>query len=167
MAPVLVRPPARLLALAAALVLLGAPARADDCSDEDAEAAEAALGAVIDQLKDHPGGRGSWENLDVAVRRYKRCDEYELAPLFSEAVCLQLADGWRDAPAMVLTGKRAPEVLLYVLSHLDHTCAPERLDKIVAQSSRRCPRYGKSLCDAVRKRAEAVLADHPARPKPD
>jgi hypothetical protein len=162
---VLVRPPARLLAVGAALALLGAPARADDCSDEEAEAAEAALGEVIDQLKESPGGRGSWEKLDVAVRRYKACDEYELSPLFSEAVCLQLADGWRDAPAMVLTNKRAPEVLPFVLSHLDNTCAPERLDKILGQVARRCPRYGKSLCEAIRKRAEAVLADHPARQK--
>jgi hypothetical protein len=161
------RPTARLLALGAALALLVVPARADECSDEQAEAAEEALGGVIDQLKEHPGGRGSWEKLDVAVRRYKRCDEHELSVLFSEAVCLQLADGWRDAPAMALTLKRAPEVMPFVLAHLDNTCAPERLDKILGLAGRRCPRYGKALCDAVRKRALEVLADHPARPKPD
>lgn len=162
---VLVRPPARLLALGAALALLVAPARADECSDEDAEAAEEALGAVIDQLKERPGGRGFWEKLDPAIRRYRSCDEHELSPLFSEAVCLQLADGWRDAPAMVLTLKRAPEVMTFVLSHLDNTCAPERLDKILGLVDRHCPRYGKGLCELVRGRALAVLADHPARPK--
>jgi hypothetical protein len=163
---VLARPPARLLALGAALFLLGAPARADDkCSDDDADAAEQALGVVIDQLKANPGQRGAWDKLDVAIRRYKACDEYELTPLFSEAVCLQLSDGWKDAPAMALSVKRAPEVLPFVLLHLDNTCAPERLDKVLAQVARRCPRYGKGLCAALRKRAEAVLADHPARQK--
>jgi len=164
---VLVRPPPRLLALGAALALLGAPARADDCSDDEAEEAEQAIGVVIDQLKESPGGRGTWEKLDVAIRRYRRCDEYELGPLFSEAVCLQLADGWRDAPAMARSARRAPEVLGFVLAHLDNTCAPERLDKILGQLSRRCPRYGKGLCAALRKRAEAVLAEHPARQKPE
>ena len=167
MTSVLVRPPPRLLALGAALALLGAPARADDCDDDEAEAAEQAVGVVIDQLKANPGGRGTWEKLDVSIRRYKACDEYELTALFSEAVCLQLADGWRDAPAMARSARRAPEVLGFVLAHLDNTCAPERLDKILAQVDRRCPRYGKSLCEAIRKRAEAVLADHPARQKPE
>ncbi len=164
---VLLRPPARLLALGAALALLGAPARADDCSDEESEAAEEAVGAVIDQLKESPGGRGTWEKLDVAIRRYKSCDEHELSPLFSEAVCLQLADGWRDAPALALSIKRAPEVLPFLLSHLDNTCAPERLDKILGLAARRCPRYGRGLCAALRQRVQAVLADHPARQKPE
>ena len=162
---VLVRPSARLLALGIAFSLLGAPARADDCDDDEAEAAEQAVGVVIDQLKANPGGRGTWEKLDVTIRRYRQCDAAELGPLFSEAVCLQLAEGWRDAPSMALSVKRAPEVLPFVLLHLDATCAPERLEKILAQLSRRCPRYGKGLCAALRKRAEAVLAEHPARQK--
>jgi hypothetical protein len=149
---------------AAALVAFAPSSRAEDCSEDDADAAEQSLGAVIDQLKAAPGKRGAWDKLGVAIRRYRSCDEDELAQLFSIAVCQQLTRGWKDAPAIALAGRRSPEVLAFLLRHLDRTCPSADLARIAENSERRCPRYGKKFCAAIRARAAEALADHPAIP---
>ena len=149
------------------LCLAAAPAGSigAECTDDDADAAEQELGQVIDRLEPVPGRGGAWDHLQLAIRRYRACDEEELAELFSQAVCKQLARGWKDAPAIARSLRRAPELQVFLLAHLDHNCAPAELDLIQVNAATRCPRYGQKLCAAVRARARQVLEDHPARPK--
>lgn len=159
--------PVTLLFALLVLLLLAAPAgsRGAECTDDDADSAEQELGWVIDRLKSAPGKRGAWDHLHLALRRYRTCDEEELAELFSQAVCKQLAQGWKDAPAIALAVRRDPELQGFLLGHLDHGCAPADLDLIQQNAVVRCPRYGQKLCAAVKARVVRVLEDHPARPR--
>jgi hypothetical protein len=153
---------AALLPLLCAAALAAPAGGADDCSEEDAEKTELALGAGIDILKASPGGRGAWEKLSPALRTLRRCDEDELSELFSDAVCRQLADGWKDAAAIASAVRRSPELLEFLLRHLDHGCAAESLEKVRENAKRRCPRYGLKFCTAVAARAAKVLEELPA-----
>ena len=147
------------------LGLLAAPTGSGggECTDEQAEVTEQALGAVIDQLKANPGQAGAWEQLLLTVRRHRVCDEEELADLFSQAVCRQLAQSWKDAPAIARSVRRDASLQLFLLAHLDENCAPADLEKIQKNAAARCPRYGKALCAAITARAQQVLEDRPGR----
>ena len=163
------RPGPKLATLLVSLLLAAAPAgsRGAECTDDDADAAEQELGQVIDRLKTGPARRGAWDHLHLAVRRFRTCDEEELAELFSQAVCKQLAQGWKDSPAIALAVRRDPELQGFLLGHLDHRCSPAELDLIQQNATAHCPRYGQKLCAAVKARVVKVLEDHPARPKED
>jgi hypothetical protein len=143
---------------------LAAPAGlADECSDDDADAAEQSLGQVIDQLKAHPGGRGSWEKLLASIRRYRSCDEEEIAAIFSEAVCRQLSSGWKDAAQIGADVRKDGRLLSFLVEHLDESCGQADLEQVRRNAKGKCPRYGARLCAALVDRAESQLGDRAGR----
>jgi len=123
------------------------------CTMEEAIAAEMAATAQ------------SWEQLHQQFKHYSHCDDGAIGEGFSESVTLLLAEHWRDIQQLETILRHDSAFRKFVLRHINETVPAERLNRIVENANKRCPRSLKGLCRDVeavaKKSAQAEMNDGP------
>jgi hypothetical protein len=123
----------------------GALADARVCTKEEAQVAEAVAATVR-----------SWGQLHQQFERYSHCDDGAIAEGFSESVTLMLAEQWRSIYQLEMVLRSDPAFRVFITRHIDETVPAERLNRIVVNANKRCPRSLKGLCrdiESVAKRS--------------
>ena len=116
------------------------------CSQEQADAAEAAA----DHLTD-------WAKVSAYVRRFRACDEGGMAEASSEAVARLLVDKWQTLPNLVVEVHQEPVLRNFVLGHVNSTLDTKDLEKIRRMSTNSCPAAEHTFCKALEKATVEAL----------
>lgn len=104
------------------------------CTKEEAIAAETAAPAQ------------SWEQLHQQFKRYSHCDDGAIGEGFSESVTLLLADRWQDIRQLGEILSRDSAFRKFVIRHINETVPVERLNRIIENANKLCPRSLRGLC---------------------
>ncbi len=123
-----------------------ASAAVSACSQEQADAAEAAA----DHLTD-------WAKVSAYVRRFRACDEGGMAEASSEAVARLLVDKWQTLPDLTVEVHHEPSLRNFVLGHVNSTLDTADLRKIQRLSQRSCPGAEHTFCKALEKTTVEAL----------
>lgn len=107
------------------------------CTKEEAIAAEM---AAIAQ---------SWEQLRQQFKRYSHCDDGAIGEGFSEATTLLLAEHWQDIRQFGEISSGDSAFHKFVVRHINETVPVERLNRIVENANKHCPRNLKALCREI------------------
>jgi len=108
-----------------------------------------AHGAVVGRIS-------SWDELYLAFRKYKQCDDGAIAGAFSEAASVLLAKKWGSFPRGAQLMEQDMEFRKFVLRHLDDSTPRSEWVAIAENANRRCPTKHRDLCNEV-------ATDHAAR----
>lgn len=129
----------RVAVIVACLTAMGFPlsvlAGTRVCTKEEAIAAEMAAPAAQ-----------SWEQLHQQFKRYSHCDDGAIGEGFSESVTLLLADHWQDIRQLREIVSHDSAFRKFVIRHINETVPVERLNRIVENANKQCPRSLKDLC---------------------
>ena len=123
-----------------------ASAAASACSQQQADAAEAAA----DHLTD-------WAKVSAYAGRFRACDEGGMAEASSEAVARLLVDKWQTLPDLAAEVHHKPSLRTFVLSHINSTLDTKDLKKIRLLSGNSCPVTERVFCEALKKAAIKAL----------
>ena len=88
----------------------------------------------------------SWDELHQQFKRYVHCDDGAIGEGFSESVSILLAEHWGDIGQLGAILKSDPAFRKFVIQHINDTVPIDRLERIVKNVDKRCPRNLKKLC---------------------
>jgi len=88
----------------------------------------------------------SWEQLHQQFKQYSHCDDGAISEGFSESVTLLLAEHWQELWQLEKILKHDSTFLKFVVRHINETVPVERLNRIVNNAHKQCPKSLKSLC---------------------
>jgi hypothetical protein len=132
---------------------IGLSAQQRPCNDAESQHAEMRAGTLR-----------SWDALYKSYTSYRRCDDGAIAEGYSESVARILVDHWSTLPRLAYLARRDVDFRRFVLRHVDATLDTNDVEKIRTNAKTLCPAGFRTLCDDLRKSADAALEeDDPAR----
>jgi hypothetical protein len=123
------------------LFLLGLSAWAGDCTQQDADRADAAL--------DH---MDSWQSIASVFRRFSKCDDGSIAEGFSDRISRLLADHWEQVQDLAALSRTTPGLESFVVRHLDETIKLSDARKIEYLAWNACPKEAEALCRRIKEK---------------
>jgi hypothetical protein len=139
-----------------ALVLLGAgtPGLAADAPSACSDAESAAADKYASAVKVLPG---SWQEVYDNFRRFRHCDEDDVADKFAADVTTMLDKHWDLLPDLLKLTKSDAAFRSFVLNHIDASDYDEVLEGIADRARKSCPAGAKDFCADLAKAAERAL----------
>jgi hypothetical protein len=128
-------------AIAISLLAFGcvqAKRRAAMCSPAQAQAADAAVDTLT-----------SWDALRDFYKKFRRCDDGDIAEGSSEAVARLFVDKWDELPQLVKLTAGDTTFRSYVLRHINTTLNTDDLVKIAESAKEKCPVGISSFCGRI------------------
>lgn len=101
----------------------------------------------------------SWRQSHQQFKRYAHCDDGAIAEGFSESVSILLAEHWEDIGQLGAILKSDPTFRKFVIRHIDETIPVDRLERIVKNADKSCPRNLKKLCSDIGAAVSLPLLD--------
>jgi hypothetical protein len=101
----------------------------------------------------------TWTDLRVFFDKYLACDDGYIAEGVSDTVVQILTHRWKSLCQLGTNDSQSTDFRAWVLGHIDATCAESDLSRVVQLASKKCPPTEGELCIAIKKAAEAALAD--------
>ncbi len=128
----------RLIAIAAIFLLATAHAVAQECSREEAEAAENRVSTL-----------NSWQSTYDTFQEFGHCDDGAIAEGFSDRIVHLLATQWDSFPQVHQLIVRDPSFQSFFLRHINSSADISELDSIVRNASQQCPESAELLCKQI------------------
>jgi len=97
----------------------------------------------------------SWNSLYTSYQLYRHCDDGAIAEGYDESVARILVDHWETLPRLNQIGSRHLSFRNFVLKHVGGTMDLDDLKKIGMNATDRCPSGLRSLCNDLKKGADA------------
>lgn len=131
-----------LVVVALFLAVLSSPAQRRQCSETEAQGAE----AQAETLR-------SWDDLYRSYTIYRQCDDGAIGEGYSESVARILVDHWQTLPQLAQLARKDKEFQRFVLKHVDETINREDARSIEANAQHACPTRLRHLCSDVARQA--------------
>ena len=93
------------------------------------------------------------------LKHYAHCDDGEAAEGFSDAVGRLLIYSWHRLPELAKLSQTNPELLKFVIRHIDATLLPEDLARIEFKANHQCSKGQNALCKKIAKAAKDARND--------
>ncbi|MDY1037892.1 hypothetical protein [Lelliottia sp. CFBP8978] len=129
------------------LIIISGSVYAEECSDEDFNAADATIPLQ------------TWNDVASFFNKFKQCDEGYLAEGVSTAVSVLLARHWEDFPQLLQVEKNNPDFEKWMLKHINTTANGEDIELIIKNSSMRCPQGETLICNKIGQSAKQVIKE--------
>ena len=123
----------------------GVCASATECTKLD-EYAALAIAGYLD----------SWNNVFLAYREFRQCDDGAIAEGYSEMVARLLVDHWSRLSELQNLIAKDRDFEPFVLKRVNATLDPKDIEKLKHLVKTNCPRTSRVLCTKLLERAEAA-----------
>jgi len=137
---------ARIVVFVSLLSISVACAKEHPCTKAEAQRADTEAGTLR-----------SWDSLHNSYKRYKQCDDGDIAEGYSESVARILVDHWSTLSRLATLARRDARFRRFVLGHVDASLDGDDLKKITANANTRCPSGLSALCADLAKSADEAL----------
>ncbi len=103
----------------------------------------------------------SWQAINqFHMKHFPPCpDDGMYAEGYSDLIVRTLAMRWSNIPELSSEAKARPVFLEFVLKHIDASADETQLKQVQRRATTQCPSGHAELCNALRKSAQAALAE--------
>lgn len=101
----------------------------------------------------------NWEDIYKSFMKFRHCDDGAIAEGYSDSVVRMLADRWSELATLKKLASSDKDFYTFVLRHIDATADKSQVEKILSNSSKRCPKSDSELCSALKAAARKALSE--------